>query len=121
RLEVLDAGCGTGLLGPLVRDCAQRLEGVDLSAAMIAMARQKNVYDALHESDLVAFMAEQPQAFDAVLSAATLIHFGDLHPVFAAAASALRDDGGFIFTLSPTDADETAIAVAGATGLAQGG
>ena len=35
-LDVLDAGCGTGLCGPLVAPYARRLVGVDLSEAMLA-------------------------------------------------------------------------------------
>ncbi len=31
-LDVLDAGCGTGLCGPLIAPYARRLVGVDLSA-----------------------------------------------------------------------------------------
>ena len=38
-LDVLDAGCGTGLCGPLLRPVARRLIGVDLSALMIQHAR----------------------------------------------------------------------------------
>ena len=39
RLDVLDAGCGTGLCGPLIAPYARRLVGVDLSAKMLAHAR----------------------------------------------------------------------------------
>ena len=46
-LDVLDAGCGTGLCGPLVAPYARRLVGVDLSARMLAQARARNVYDEL--------------------------------------------------------------------------
>ena len=44
---ILDAGCGTGLCGPLVAPHAQRLTGVDLSAGMLAQASEKGVYDEL--------------------------------------------------------------------------
>ena len=49
RLDVLDAGCGTGLCGPLVAPYARRLAGVDLSEGMLAHAKEKNVYDELIE------------------------------------------------------------------------
>src|SRR6476661_4527175 len=45
RLEVLDAGCGTGLCGALVAPFARRLVGVDLSEGMLAHAKDKNIYD----------------------------------------------------------------------------
>ena len=44
RLVVLDAGCGTGLCGPLLRPYASRLVGVDLSSGMLEHARRKQIY-----------------------------------------------------------------------------
>jgi predicted TPR repeat methyltransferase len=39
-LDVMDLGCGTGLCGPLFRDMAGTLVGVDLSPGMLAVASQ---------------------------------------------------------------------------------
>lgn len=119
--DVLDAGCGTGLVGLKLRDIARRLDGVDLSPAMLDKARQTRVYDGLHEGDLVQFLAAHPAGYDVIASAATLIHFGDLEPVFRAAAKSLRAGGLFAFTLFPNDADERNFAVAPLGGLAEGG
>ena len=46
-MDVLDAGCGTGLCGPLLRPYARRLVGVDLSTGMLAQARGRGVYEDL--------------------------------------------------------------------------
>jgi predicted TPR repeat methyltransferase len=119
-LDILDAGCGTGLVGALVRDRARRLVGVDLSAEMLERARSKNIYDELHQGDLIAFMRERPQSCDVVTCAATLIHFGDLGPAFRAAGSALRAGGSFVFTVFPNEHDN-AFSVAALEGLGQGG
>ena len=55
--SVLDAGCGTGLVGVELRPLATRLEGVDLSGGMLAQARARaGVYDALHQVELVEFL-----------------------------------------------------------------
>jgi len=121
QLAIIDAGCGTGLVGPLVRGQAARLEGVDASAAMLEQARGKGVYDRLHHGDLVAFLVQHPNTWDAVTCAATLIHFGNLTPVFEAVAAALRDQGLFVFTLFPNEDDPDGIAVAAFGGLAEGG
>jgi predicted TPR repeat methyltransferase len=43
RLDVLDAGCGTGLCGAVVAPFARRLVGVDMSQGMLAHAKDKNV------------------------------------------------------------------------------
>jgi predicted TPR repeat methyltransferase len=86
RLAVLDAGCGTGLCGPLLRSSARQLIGVDLSAGMLAKARERNVYDELHVSELVAFMRAHPREYDVVISADTLVYFGALEDAMSAAA-----------------------------------
>jgi predicted TPR repeat methyltransferase len=99
RLDVLDAGCGTGLCGPLVAPYARRLVGVDLSRGMLARAKEKNVYDALRNAELTEYLHDNRDAFDVIVSADTLVYFGDLERVLTAAARALRPLGMIVFTL----------------------
>ncbi len=99
ELEVLDAGCGTGLCGPLLRPYARRLTGVDLSAGMIEKARERGGYDQLVTAELTDFMIHSVGAYDLIASADTLVYFGDLNPIFQAAAKTLRSGGRFVFTL----------------------
>ena len=61
NLDVLDAGCGTGLCGPLIAPYARTLVGVDLSEGMIARAKEKDVYDALIKSELTGYLRKQQQ------------------------------------------------------------
>jgi predicted TPR repeat methyltransferase len=98
-LDVLDLGCGTGLCGPLLAPYARRLVGVDLSAGMLAYAREKGLYHELAQAELTAYLRRQEAAFDAALSADTLVYFGGLEEVAAAAFAALRPGGVFIFTV----------------------
>ena len=77
-LDVLDAGCGTGLCGPLVAPYARRLTGVDLSAGMLAQAKEKNVYDELVKGELTEYLRDSSAAFDLIVSADTLVYFGGL-------------------------------------------
>jgi predicted TPR repeat methyltransferase len=98
-LDVLDAGCGTGLCGPLLSPYARRLVGVDLSGRMLARARERNVYDELVKSELTAYLADCTAAFDLIVSADTLVYFGALEDVVAASANALRPGGRLIFTV----------------------
>ena len=78
RLDVLDAGCGTGLCGPLVAPYARRLVGVDLSEGMLVHAKEKNVYHALMKAELTDYLHDNSEAFDLIVSADTLVYFGDL-------------------------------------------
>jgi predicted TPR repeat methyltransferase len=98
-LDVLDAGCGTGLCGPLVTGYARRLTGIDLSAGMLAQAREKHVYDELLQIEITEYLRGRRAVFDIIVSADTLVYFGALEEVIAAAAGALRAGGLFIFTL----------------------
>ena len=92
-LDVLDAGCGTGLCGPLLAPYARRLVGVDLSERMLDQARARDVYDELVKGELTEYLAASAGTFDAIVSADTLVYFGPLEAVAEAAERALRPGG----------------------------
>jgi predicted TPR repeat methyltransferase len=98
-LDVLDAGCGTGLCGPLLAPYARRLVGVDLSANMLSRAHERNVYDEVVKNELTTHLLGSSEKFDVVVSADTLVYFGALEQVVSAAAGALRPGGWLIFTV----------------------
>ena len=102
-LDILDAGCGTGLCGEALRRYARHLVGVDLSQGMLDVARRREVYGELVKSELTAFLATRPAAFDLVVLADTLIYFGGLEPVLAGTHAALRPGGVVIFTVELPD------------------
>lgn len=98
-LDVLDAGCGTGWCAPLLRPYARHLTGVDLSPKMVDKARERGGYDELVVAELTAFLGERSRAYDLIVSADTLVYFGDLAALCAAAASAVRPGGWLAFTV----------------------
>jgi len=95
----LDLGCGTGLCGPLIAPLASWLGGVDLSRAMLDEAARKACYDELIEADLLDDLADREGQLDLCVAADVLVYFGDLRPVFAGVARALRPGGRFVFTV----------------------
>lgn len=104
--RALDLGCGTGLAAAAFRDSVEYLEGVDLSEAMIAEARAKGLYDALHVTEIVAHLrASRTRGFDLILAADVLVYIGDLAPLFREAERVLDQGGMFAFTSEAHDGD----------------
>lgn len=99
KLQVVDAGCGTGLCGNYLKPVADTLIGVDLSPAMLNRARILNHYDELIEDDLVRFFEAKNNEYDLVVSADTIIYLGTLDRICKAVSQSLKPGSEFIFTL----------------------
>ena len=104
-LDILDAGCGTGLCGPLLKPYALQLVGVDLSAGMLTRAKGVNAYNELIQTELTKFLNNKTNVYDVIVSADTLCYFGDLGPVLNGAAVALKPGGVLAFTLEDSEQD----------------
>jgi predicted TPR repeat methyltransferase len=107
-LDVLDAGCGTGLCGPLIAEYARWLVGVDLSGRMLEQAKERSIYHELVKGELTEYLRQGKERFDVIVSADTLVYFGALEAVIDAAAAALRPNGQLLFTVEETEEADTA-------------
>ncbi len=106
--RVLDAGCGTGLMGEVLRAYAEELIGLDLSAGMLKQAADKNIYDRLLCEDLEVHLGQSQDQYGLIVAADTFNYFGDLSQLLPLCLSALMQDGWLVFTLEegPLDKDQ---------------
>jgi predicted TPR repeat methyltransferase len=99
-LDVLELGCGTGLVGKPLRSRARRLVGIDLSPDMVERAKATACYDLLEVAEITEWLARSSdREFDLIAAADTFIYFGDLRQVLVPAAARLRPGGRVVFTV----------------------
>lgn len=115
--DVLDLGCGTGLLGVALHDMKTGLwRGVDLSREMIEAARAKDLYDELLVEEITAHLRQNERHWDCVFAADVFCYFGDLAEVFDLMLSRLKPGGFFAFTVEALNNAGTRSWVKTATG-----
>lgn len=96
--RIADLGCGTGLIGAVLRPYASHLTGVDLSAGMLREARNKHIYHALQQAELGSWLQTQQTCFDLAVCMDTFIYIGDLSAVLPAIARSLQPGGQLVFS-----------------------
>lgn len=97
--RVLDLGCGTGLMGEKLAQPGRRIDGVDLSPRMLALARERGTYQALHEEEMTAFLRAASERWGLIVAADVFIYVAALRPVFAAVFDRLEPGGAFAFSI----------------------
>lgn len=105
KVDVLDLGCGTGLLGACLGPMEGVLVGVELSTAMIREAHRHSVYHKFHQVDLVEALAATPEnQYHVIAALDVLIYVGPLNSLVANALRVLAPGGRFVFSCE-TDPD----------------
>ncbi|MBS0570911.1 MAG: methyltransferase domain-containing protein, partial [Proteobacteria bacterium] len=99
RLDILDLGCGTGLMGVYLGHVSGSLVGVDLSARMLQQAQRHNIYTSLHQQDLLDALRETvPGSFECIIAADVFVYVGDISTAIAGCYRVLRPGGCMIFS-----------------------
>lgn len=94
--RVLDAGCGTGLVGvELARLGYADIDGVDYSPDMLAEAEKKGVYTRLEEADLTGDLDIPSDRYDAVTCVGTFT-LGHVGPSALGELIRVTRPGGFL-------------------------
>lgn len=107
-LDVLEIGCGTGRHTLRLVRAGNRVTGVDLSAGMLAQAREKltSFPVTLIQGDVMAGIDIPCAPFDAALTALVIEHIGDLAGFFRRVHDLLKPGGTFY--ISEIHPDRTA-------------
>lgn len=106
KINVLDLGCGTGLLGVCLGRLDGALVGVDPSVKMIEQAAQHNVYDRFHTVNLHDALRETPDALYQVIAALDVfIYAGDVTQAIPNAHRVLTAGGTMVFSFEAASDD----------------
>ncbi len=93
---VLDFACGTGRIGVWPKDQGVAvIDGVDLTPAMLAVARRKDIYRSLHVAD-VGHTGLRGDYYDLCIQSLADEHMPDLHPLYREAARLTKQGGQFV-------------------------
>ncbi len=99
NLNILDLGCGTGLLGVFLGEIDGFLIGVDISRKMIEQAARHGVYARFHTVNLLDALKETPDAIYQVITALDVfIYAGDLTQAIPDAYRILTPGGHLMFS-----------------------
>ena len=102
--NLLDLGCGTGLLGASLGKLQGAMVGVDVSLAMVEQAARHNVYDRFHTVNLLDALAATPDALYHVISACVVFNYvGDLSQAIPNAWRVLLPGGHLVFSCEAAD------------------
>ena len=81
------------------------LQGIDLSNKMLAIAKQKNVYDKLSQIDIVEYLSTTPLDFDYYIALDVFIYVGELSEIFRLIKSRNKKPGYLVFSTEHTEKD----------------
>lgn len=103
--NVLDLGCGTGLVGVHIGDQVNALDGVDLSQKMLDQAASREVYRNLIRDDVSEFLSKASQTWHGVIAADVFIYCGDIEDIVVLCYQHLEPGGVLVFSVESCGGD----------------
>lgn len=101
-LKILDLGCGSGLCGAEFKPWAETLIGIDIAENMLAIAKEKALYDQLICDDIMQSLPHYKD-FDLILAADVFTYKGDIAQCLILCAQALKPGGLIGFSVEKTE------------------
>jgi SAM-dependent methyltransferase/pimeloyl-ACP methyl ester carboxylesterase len=99
--SVLDVGCGTGVLYPIIKEKNAEYTGIDISKNMV-----KELFNIFPEADVLNLDFEErtlyENSFDFIIIYNSIPHFNNLDGIFQNAFDNLKSGGRFIIAHSKT-------------------
>lgn len=113
--SLLDLGCGTGLLAQELQNkiAVDKIIGVDLAANMLEKSRARNLYSALHCSDIIEYLQQSSESYSVIAASDVLVYIGDLEKLVAFSHKALDSGGILTFTVESLEKGDYEIGVSG--------
>lgn len=106
KINLLDLGCGTGLLGVFLGPMEGYVIGVDISKGMIEQAARHHVYDKFHNVDIRDALAETPDAqYEVITALDVFIYVGALDEAIPNALRILTPGGQLVFSCEAAPED----------------
>jgi len=99
QFDIIDLGCGTGLMGEKLKDISSYLTGVDLSEKMLEQAEKKQIYDEILKKDILEAITQIDKSYDLVVSTDVFIYIGDLSEIFEKINIIMTKNGLFGFSI----------------------
>jgi len=98
--RVLDDGCGTGLVGEIMKDQGySRVDAMDLSREMLAEAKNKNVYNNVFKADMSRRLDIDDDRYDAIICVGTFTYAHVGPEAFKEMVRVTKPDGHIVFTI----------------------
>jgi predicted TPR repeat methyltransferase len=107
NFNLLDLGCGTGLLGVCLGKLQGAMVGVDLSRPMIEQAVRHNLYDRFHNVDLLDALEATPgDQYEVIAALDVFIYAGELARAIPDAFRILKPGGRLVLSCEHAGDDE---------------
>jgi predicted TPR repeat methyltransferase len=100
KARVLDAGCGTGLVGEVLKDMGYaRVDAMDYSPDMLKVAEEKDVYGKVFQADMNEPLTIPDNAYDATICVGTFTYAHVGPEAFQELTRITKPDGVICFTI----------------------